>query len=91
MNYRTGDADGWAVFLRMDILILDRGQIGWRAFTANEFGYKIGDSIPLGTIQPINWPQGDVRDLCLSDSNIQLPDTSSSFLGITEFPNCKYV
>ena len=25
-----------------------RGQIGMETFTANEFGYKIGDSIPWG-------------------------------------------
>lgn len=64
----TGDADGWAVF---DGYSDNRGQIGWRTFISDEFGYKIGDSIPWGQYNQLAILE--VRDMCLSDSNIKLP------------------
>jgi hypothetical protein len=75
----NGDANGWAIF---DGYSDTRGQIGWRTFTANEFGYKIGDSIPWGQYNQLAIL--DVRDLCLNDSNIQLP-IPQAISGITEF------
>ena len=75
----SGDADGWAIFDGYSDI---RGQIGWRTFTTNEFGYKIGDSIPWGQYNQLAIL--DVRDLCLSDSNIQLP-IPQAVSGITEF------
>ena len=75
----SGDADGWAIF---DGYSDVRGQIGWRTFTTNEFGYKIGDSIPWGQYNQLAIL--DVRNLCLSDSNIQLP-IPQAVSEITEF------
>lgn len=66
-NEVNGDADGWTIY---DGYTNSLGQIGWRTFTANEFGYQVGDTIPWGMYNQLCVLE--VRDACLSDSNFQL-------------------
>ena len=71
-NETNGDADGWTIY---DGYTNSLGQIGWRTFLSDEFGYKIGDTIPWGMYNQLCVLE--VRDACLSDSNFQLPIPSA--------------
>ena len=64
----SSTADGWTKY---DGNSNQAGQLGWRVFTKNELGYKIGDSIPWGLYN--NLHVLSLRNEVLNDSNFNLP------------------
>ena len=64
----SSTADGWTKY---DGNSNQAGQLGWRVFTKNELGYKIGDSIPWGLYNNLHVLA--LRNEVLNDSNFNLP------------------